>query len=342
MTTKQAPNWRVATMRTSIIGSRLDISQGIISTKASAQTTVAMTMKPEPNQSSSRPRSSTISSAPRKVATRRKPMTSNRPPALGGLVRRQEDGDQRDRGEADRTVDQEAPAPGEIVGKPAAERRADHRRDDHRDAEQGEGLAPLRRRERSRQDRLRDRHHAAAGEALEEAEQEERVEIPRLRAQDRADAEEAEAVEEEGLAPERAREERARREADGVGDQIGRHHPRGFVVADPHAACDIGQHHIGDRGVEHLHEGRKRDQDGDQPGVDRGRAARGRRSAGPSGRVAHTRLHQPSRSRLQPLIEEGDGSTRTVGTTDMPGPSATSVGGLSRMILTGTRWTILT
>ena len=35
-------------------------------------------------------------------------------------------------------------------------------------------------------------------------------------------------------------------------------------------------------------------------------------------------------------------STRTVGTTDMPGPSATSVGGSSMTILTGTRWTILT
>jgi putative ABC transport system substrate-binding protein len=32
----------------------------------------------------------------------------------------------------------------------------------------------------------------------------------------------------------------------------------------------------------------------------------------------------------------------TVGTTDMPGPSATSGGGLSMMSLTGTRWTILT
>ena len=35
-------------------------------------------------------------------------------------------------------------------------------------------------------------------------------------------------------------------------------------------------------------------------------------------------------------------STRTVGTTDMPGPSATSAGGSSMTILTGTRWTILT
>ena len=39
--------------------------------------TATLTMKGEPNQSSSRPRSSTTSSAPRKVATSMKPTTSN-------------------------------------------------------------------------------------------------------------------------------------------------------------------------------------------------------------------------------------------------------------------------
>ena len=49
-----------------------------MSTKARAQIAVNVTIKLEPNQSSSRPRSSTISSAPRNVATNRKPITSNR------------------------------------------------------------------------------------------------------------------------------------------------------------------------------------------------------------------------------------------------------------------------
>ena len=118
-------------------------------------------------------------------------------------------------------------------------------------------------------------------------------EIPGLRAQDRADAEEPEADQEEGLAAKQAGQERARRQADGVGDQIGRHHPGGFVGADPHAAGDIGQDHVGDRGVEHLHEGRKRDQNGDDPGARRRRAA-SRRSARLRGGVAHTRpRHRP-------------------------------------------------
>jgi hypothetical protein len=51
-----------------------------MSTKAAALMSANVTMKLEENQSSTRPRSSTISSAPRKVATKTKPTRSN-PPA---------------------------------------------------------------------------------------------------------------------------------------------------------------------------------------------------------------------------------------------------------------------
>jgi hypothetical protein len=66
---KQAPNWRVATIRTSTVGLRRVASHGIISTDASVQTTATSTIKDEANLSSLSARSSTISSAPRKVAT---------------------------------------------------------------------------------------------------------------------------------------------------------------------------------------------------------------------------------------------------------------------------------
>ena len=121
-------------------------------------------------------------------------------------------------------------------------------------------------------------------------------EIPGLRAQDRADAEQSEADQEEGLAAKQAGQERARRQADGVGDQIGRHHPGRFVGADAHAAGDVGQHHVGDRGVEHLHEGRKRDQNGDDPRAGRHRAA-SRRSASCAA-ASLTRAPASARSRL--------------------------------------------
>ena len=118
-------------------------------------------------------------------------------------------------------------------------------------------------------------------------------EIPRLRAEHRAYAEKSEAHQEEGLAAEPPGEEGARRQTDCVGDEIGRYYPRGFVIADPHAAGEVGQDGVGDRGVEHLHEGRERDQNGDQPGAGRRCAAR-RRSAGPRRGVAHARPHHCS------------------------------------------------
>jgi hypothetical protein len=67
---KQAPNWGVATIRTSTVGLLRVTSHGMmISTDASAQTTATSTIKDEANQSSFSARSSTISSVPRKVAT---------------------------------------------------------------------------------------------------------------------------------------------------------------------------------------------------------------------------------------------------------------------------------
>ncbi len=199
------------------------------------------------------------------------------PPALRDRGRRlaQQERDQRHREQADRTVDQKAPVPGDIVGQPAAERRPDHRRDHHGDAEQREGLAALFRREGSRQDRLRDRHHAAAAEALQDAEQQQRLQIPGKSAQHRAHGEQRQADQEEALAAEQPGEEAAGRQGDGVGDQIGGHHPGRLVLADPHAAGDVGQRHVGDGGVEHLHEGGERDHDGDQPRIGARAACRG-------------------------------------------------------------------
>ena len=78
ITRKQAPNCRLATIRRSMIGFSRVNPQGIISTNANAEITAKVTMKGEANQSSSRPRSSTTSSAPRNVATSMKPITSNR------------------------------------------------------------------------------------------------------------------------------------------------------------------------------------------------------------------------------------------------------------------------
>ena len=185
----------------SIIGSLRLNSQGIISTKARAQIAANVTIKPEPNQSSSRPRSSTTSRAPRNVATKQK--ADHVEPRLLlriGFVRGQKGGDQRDRGEADRAVDQEAPAPG--VSCRRASRRASAR---------------PRARQPPRRQTMRRLGRVSAGERRrpewiatpapcrrrpvpQDAEHKERVQIPGLRAQNRAHAEKPEADQEEGLA----------------------------------------------------------------------------------------------------------------------------------------------
>jgi hypothetical protein len=78
--------------------------------------------------------------------------------------------DERHGCEADGAVDEEVPVPGIIVGEPAAECGSHDRRHDHRNAEQGEGLAAFFGREGIRKDRLRHRHHAAAAQPLQDTE----------------------------------------------------------------------------------------------------------------------------------------------------------------------------
>ena len=104
----------------------------------------------------------------------------------------------------------------------------------------------------------------------------------------------------EGFAAEPAGQEGARREAHGVGDKIGRHHPGGLVGAHAHVAGDIGQHHIGDRGVEHLHERGKRDQDGDQPRIDRSGFA----AAGAPKRLPTALIAVPTSSPRPPRVAD--------------------------------------
>ena len=58
------------------------------------------------------------------------------------------------------------------------------------------------------------------------------------------------------------------RKNDGIGHQIGRQHPGALVVAGAKAAGHVRQSHIGDAGVEHLHERGHRDHNRDEPGIE--------------------------------------------------------------------------
>ena len=246
------------------------------------------------------------------------------PPLLfgaGGLVDQRADQKQRD--QSHRHVDQEDPVPGIVVGDPAAERRPDHRRDHDRDAVDRKGLAALFGRKRVGEDRLLAGRHAAAAEALQDAEQHQRLQIPGEAAQQRGEREGRDADHVEALAADHRRQPARDRQHDGVGDEIAGDDVGALVDADREAAGDMAQRDIGDGGVEHLHEGRDRDDEGDQIGiVPAGRGAFRRPAASMPSTVAHRTLVQ--------------------GTTDMPGPTGTSSGQWSTTIFTGTRCTTLT
>src|SRR5215467_1855434 len=83
---------------------------------------------------------------------------------------------QQQRENADRNVDVKNPAPGKIVGDPAAEPGADGRRDDHRNAIHGEGHAALFERKGVVQDGLLARLQSAAAHSLQNAEQDQHAE----------------------------------------------------------------------------------------------------------------------------------------------------------------------
>ena len=131
------------------------------------------------------------------------------------------------------------------------------------------------------------------------------IEVPGEPAERRTRCEQGKADQEEVLAAEHGGDPATGAQHDGIGDQVGRHRPGGFVGAHREAARNVAQRHIGDRGVEHFHEGGDRDQHGNDPGV----------------RVTVFALW------LAPLAagsgmapRSAQGRTVTVGTTDMPGP----------------------
>ena len=84
-----------------------------------------------------------------------------------------QDRDQEYREHADRNVEEEDPAPGGLVGDVAAERRAEHRRDDGGDRRDAEGRAALGRRKGVEDDGLLVRLQAAAEKALRQPEDDE-------------------------------------------------------------------------------------------------------------------------------------------------------------------------
>ena len=107
------------------------------------------------------------------------------------------------REDADGQVDVKGPAPGEVVGDPAAHDRADDGGDDHADAPEGHGHAAFLHREGLQQDGLGDGLQGAAAEALDDAEEDEFAQAGGSAAEHGADGEEDQADSRKRLRPTR-------------------------------------------------------------------------------------------------------------------------------------------
>ena len=175
-----------------------------------------------------------------------------------------------------------------------------------------------------RQNGLRHRLQPAAARALQHPEEKKKPETRRDAAKQRTHGKDAQAGHEKALPPQGACEPAADRQDDGIRDQIRGQHPRALVVARAQIPGHVRQGHVGDAGVEHLHEGRQRHDNSNQPGI----------VLGPP----------------NVLVEcEGSGThygthcRYTSGTTFMPGRSRRSLFSPgSRTIFTGILWTIFT
>ncbi len=168
---------------------------------------------------------------------------------------------------ADRQVDVEHPAPGEIVGQPAAQHGAEDRSQDHRGAPQGHDLSDLLGREEIEHDRLRHRDQRRAEQPLEQAEDHDLAQAVGDAAQHRGDGEAADGDHQQLLSADAAREPSGQRRHDRRGDQVGGEHPGDLVGRGADRPLDVRQGDVGDGRVERVHHRRQHHGDGDRPAV---------------------------------------------------------------------------
>src|SRR5271155_2680604 len=109
---------------------------------------------------------------------------------------------------------------------------------------------------------------AAAADSLENAENDQHAEVGREAAEKRADGEERDAGHVKTFAADELRKPAAHRQNDSVGNEIRSEHPGAFVLAGGKTAGDVRQGDVGDAGVEDFHERRESYGERDDPRID--------------------------------------------------------------------------
>ena len=168
----------------------------------------------------------------------------------------------------DRQIDVKDPAPGILVGDPTAQRRTEHRCNESRDAEEGLRGALLLGRKGIEQDTLAGGLEPAAGKTLHHAEEDQLIQTRRHAAKHRADGEDRDRKEEISASSEIRGEPAGDWQDDRIGSQIAGDHPLAIGDRRGKSAGNVAQSHIGDRGIQHFHEGRHHHGERDNPRVE--------------------------------------------------------------------------
>jgi hypothetical protein len=231
-------------------------------------------MKLEENQSFSSPLSSMICMPPMAMVRKAEAEVVHfeeagavglDPRGIFNEARDEEEGE-----DADGDVDVEDPAPGEVVGDPAAEGGADGRGENGDEAVESEGLAALLGLEGVGHDGLGHGLQAAAAGSLKDAEEKQHGQRKSRAAEKAGDVKMMMQRTKKLRRPRTLEAHPPSGKNDGVGDEIAGEDPGAFVGAGAEGAGDVGQGDVGDGGVEDFHEGREGNGHGDEPGIDPG------------------------------------------------------------------------
>ncbi len=167
----------------------------------------------------------------------------------------------------DRKIEIENPAPGVVVGDPAAQRGTEDRRENDAQAECGHRRAVPLRRESLQQDGLGKRLQSAAGQALQNAEKDEPLQACGHSAQQGSEGKARDAGHQDAPTPEAVRQPARHRQDDGVRHQIRGDNPSAFLHRRAHVSRDVRYGDVHHRGVEDLHERAQHDSDCHDPGI---------------------------------------------------------------------------
>ena len=167
---------------------------------------------------------------------------------------------------ADGDIEEEDPAPGIVVGDPAADGGPDGGCDDDGHPVDGEGDAAFFRSEGIGEDGALAGLQAPAGRALKDAEEDQQSERVGETATERKDGESDDTAHVEALAADAVGDPAADGQNDGVGDQVGGENPGGLFVTGAERPGNVRKGDVGDGGIERFHERGERDGEGDTCG----------------------------------------------------------------------------